>query len=89
MRLSRKVYDERMRLIIAGFLRLVRLGVKPEDMPVKMMVYQYGFVRFTKTEELHSALIEMYQWIIRSRMNNPKGYSPEPTAMLSFIKDRI
>lgn len=89
MRLSKEVYDWRMRQIIAGFLRLIRLGVKPENIPVKTLVYQYGFVRFTKTEELRSALIEMHKWIVQYRFRHPKGYSPETASMLSFVKDRL
>lgn len=89
MRLSKDLFDDRLLHIIAAYLRLTRSGTKPENVPVKLLVFQYGFVRFTRTESLTIALKELVCWINRHRQNDHRGYSPSREQMLSFIKDRI
>ena len=89
MRLSKDLFEERLLHIIAAYLRLTRSGTKPENVPVKLLVFQYGFVRFTRTESLAIALKELVYWVDRHRQNDHRGNSPSKEQMLSFIKNRI
>jgi len=89
MRLSKEVYDGRMLNIIAAFLRLVYAhDNEPERIPVKLLVFQYGFTRnFSKTDKLRTALLNLKKWIDRERART--GISPSPERMLNFVKNRL
>lgn len=90
MRLSKETYDSRMLQIIGAYLRMTtRRGVNPDNVAVKVLVKQYGFTHnFSKTAELTVALKAMYNWVIQHRFTN-NGNSPDPQAMLNFVKSRI
>lgn len=96
MRVSKEEYDVRMRNIIGAFLRLTtrrdpvtgRNPISPDQVNVKLLIKIYGFTHnFSKTEELHNALLDMYNWIMSER--KIKGVSPSPERMIIFVKRRI
>jgi hypothetical protein len=75
--------------IIGAYLRMTtRRGINPDDVAVKVLVKQYGFTNnFSKTAELTVALKAMYNWVVQHRFAT--GNSPDPQAMLNFVKSRI
>ena len=88
MRLKKEVYNERMLYIIGAALRYVRDGQPVENMPVAIIVRQYGFTKnFSKVEELTVALKALVNWVNCIRFE--RNVSPTPQAMLTFVKSRL
>lgn len=89
MRLSRKVYDDRLNHIIRSFIHLThKMGVKPADVPVVYLVKIYGFTNnFTKTDALRKALLSMLDWKARYLFHN--NVSPSKAELLSYVRKKM
>ena len=70
--------------IIAAYLRLTRSGIDPKDVPVKMIMKQYGFLRVRNEKKKSEALFKTYQWICYERFAS--GTSPAPSQMVAYLK---
>lgn len=87
MKLSNQIHRERMRLIIAAYLRLTeRNNVLPENVDCSLLTIQYGYSQFKRTNLLKSTLMALtsYRKEIRRR-----GQIPDVQDTLDFVYKRL
>ena len=88
MRLKEPIRRDRIFNILCAYLRLRdRRGMKHEEVPIKDLVFMYGFKNFSKTSELEEGLRQTYNWIYRERVKT--GQTPSKERITNMINSFV
>ena len=87
MKISNKTHRERMRLIVAAYLRLTeRYEILPENVNYNVLTKQYGYVSYKRIPLLKDTLMDLTSYRKQIRRH---GIVPEVWDTLQFVYVRL